>query len=286
MTRRLAIIAALLVTVVGLACAPALADVQSVYHGGTYFGSVIVEPGQIVRGDLIVMGGDATIEGVVDGDVNVLGGSVYERPGATITGQVNALGGDVASVVVPWSEMPQYQVTQRHDYKLLWHVAQDVVAILFFLVFPLRTKIALDRLERHPGLCAGIGLLGWVAVIPLAVLLLFTVLLIPFIAVEAVVVIGGVFLGQAALSLLVGRRLCEIVSPRTTPSPFVALLVGLALVTAAELVPAVGIVVTTFVWLIGLGAAILAFTGESLINPPVAVQAPRPPLSGPPMPVG
>ena len=39
--------------------------------------------------------------------------------------------------------------------------------MLFFLIFPLRTRIALDRLERHPGLCSAVGLLGWGAVLPL-----------------------------------------------------------------------------------------------------------------------
>jgi hypothetical protein len=133
-------------------------------------------------------------------------------------------------------------------------------------------------------LCAAFGLVGWVAVLPIAVLLLCTILLIPFIAVEAVLVIAAVFLGKAALALLVGRRLCEVVSPATTPTPFVALVVGLALITAAELVPVLGAIVTAFVALIGLGAAILAFTGESLFGPTLAAPNSRPPISGPPMP--
>ena len=59
-----------------------------------------------------------------------------------------------------------------------------LVVVLFFLIFPVRTRIALDRLERHPGLCSAVGLLGWVAVLPLALLLLCTIVLIPFIVLE------------------------------------------------------------------------------------------------------
>ena len=44
--------------------------------------------------------------------------------------------------------------------------------------------------------------------------------------------------------------------------------------TAAELVPVIGILVTVFVLLIGMGAAILAFTGEPLVGH-------RPPRRGP-----
>jgi hypothetical protein len=52
--------------------------------------------------------------------------------------------------------------------------------------------------------------------------------------------------------------------------------VGLALITAAELVPVVGTLVLIFVGLIGLGATILSFAGDT-----VAGQ-----ISGPPMATG
>lgn len=288
MTSRLATIAFFAAIVFAALTAPALASVESVYHGGTYWGhDIIVEPGQVVKGDITVVGGDATIEGVVDGDIDIIGGNFDPRPGAIVTGQVNTVGGDVAGLVMPWSQPER----PSGDARLLWRIAWDVLAVLFFLVFPLRTRAALERLETHPGLCAAFGVLGWIAVVPLAVLLLCTILLIPFIAVEAVVVIAAVFLGKAALALLVGRRLCEVLSPKSTPSPFTALVAGLALITAAELVPVLGAIVTAFVLLIGLGAAILAFTGEHVIASAIPAAPspegpPRPPLSGPPMPVG
>src|SRR5579862_699868 len=182
------------------ACAPASAEVQSVDHGGNYVGSVIVEPGQVVHGDLNVMGGDATIEGEVDGDVNVVGGNIYQRPGSVITGETNSLGGDVADMVVPWSDQHRYRNPFDYDGKLVWKIVWDVVAVFFFLVFPLRTRMALTRLEQHPGVCAIAGVLGWIAVIPLAIVLVCTILLIPFVAVEFVAVVAAVFLGKAALA--------------------------------------------------------------------------------------
>ena len=117
------------------------------------------------------------------------------------------------------------------------------------------------------------GLLGCIAVIPLAVLLAITILLIPLIPLELVFVLAGVFLGTAALALLIGRRLCELLSPATTPSPLVALLVGIALITAAELVPVVGTLVLIFVGLIGLGATMLSFAGDAFAGPVAAPPA-------------
>jgi hypothetical protein len=268
-------IALLLFGALALVARPALADTQAIYHGGTYFGSVVVEPGQVVDGDLTVILGDATIEGIVEGDVNVVGGTYDPRPGGVVTGQVNQIGGAVTQAVVPWAPP---DTTYNYspflpDHRLLWRLSWNLLALLVFLIFPLRTRMVLDRLERHPGLCVAAGLIGCVAIIPLALLLAITILLIPLILLEMVFLLASAFLGTAALALLIGRRLCELISPKTTPSPLLALLSGLALITAAELVPVVGTLVVILVGLIGLGATILSFASESL----------GPPVSGPPM---
>lgn len=276
MKRHLTILLLCIAAAVGLSCAPARADSQAVYHGGTYFGSVVVEPGQVVEGDLTVIFGDATIAGIVEGDVNVIGGNYDPRPGGIVTGQINQLGGAVTQAVVPWAPAETTYNPFVPDHRLLWRLSWNVLALLVFLIFPLRTRMVLDRLERHPGLSVAAGVLGCVAVIPLAVLLAITILLIPLILLEFVFVLAGVFLGTAALALLIGRRLCELISPSTTPSPLVALLAGIVLITAAELVPVVGTLVLIFVGLIGLGATILSFAGENFAGQ----------ISGPPMATG
>jgi hypothetical protein len=280
-TPRLTIIAGFLFAALALPAGPALADTHAVYHGGTYFGSVVVEPGQVVDGDLNVIFGDATIAGVVEGDVNIVGGSYDPRPGGLVTGEVHDIGGAVTQAMVPWAPSDMGYSPFVPDHRLLWRLSWNLLALLVFLIFPLRTRMVLDRLERHPGLSVAAGLIGCVAVIPLAVLLAVTILLIPLIALEMVFLLASVFLGTAALALLIGRRLCELLSPATTPSPLVALLAGLALITAAEMVPVLGTLVLMLVGLIGLGATILSFAGESLSAP-----VNRPPISGPPMTAG
>ena len=289
MKPRVFILAALVLAALAFVPQPASARSRAVYHGGTYVGNVVVEPGQVVQGDLTVLFGDATVEGEVNGDVNVVGGNLYESPGATITGEVNTVGGEVAQSVIPWAPDPALHAATDTDYRLMWRIASDVLVLLFFLIFPLRTRIALERLEAHPGLAVVAGLIGWVAVIPLALLLLVTIILIPLVPVEFVLLIAGIFLGKAALALLVGRRMCEVMNPKTTPSPFLALIVGLALLTAAELVPVIGVLVTLFAGLVGLGAAILAFLGDHVVGPPTQLgpgPVPRTPIGGPPMPIG
>jgi hypothetical protein len=265
--------------------AVASAETHSVYHGGSYFGDVVVERGQVVEGDINVVGGNATIQGTVDGDVNVVGGSII-MDGGTITGQQHALGGEVVESVVPWWAPSNFAGPRvGTDSRVWWRVTWDVLILVFFLIFPVRTRMAVGRLEQHPAIATAAGLFGWVAVIPLAILLAFTVVLIPLIFVEAVLLVAAVFVGSAALALLIGRRFYEMLSPRTTPSPTVALILGLALLTAAQLVPVLGIFVTLLALMIGLGAVVMTFMPESPATAAGPIP-PRPTIGGPPMPVG
>lgn len=275
------------IAILAFSTGAAQAHTRSVYHGGTYMGSVWVEPGQVVDGDLNVLFGNATIEGTVNGDVNVVGGSVIERPGSSVGGHANAIGGEAIGSIVPWA--PSADADMGHaDWRLTWRIAWDVVVLVVFLIFPLRTRLALDRLEQHPGLAAAAGLFGWVAIIPLMILLAVTIVLIPLIPLELAALVAGIFIGKAALSLLIGRRFYELLQPNTTPSPVVALVIGLVLLTAAEMVPVIGILVSCMVGLVGLGAVILTFIRDQ--QPTFAGTfsqgtSARPPIGGPPMPV-
>jgi hypothetical protein len=130
--------------------------------------------------------------------------------------------------------------------------------LLVFLLFPLRMRLAHDRVEHNPGLAAVIGTGAAIAAIPLAVVLVISIVGIPLIALEIAALLGGVWLGTGAVALVVGRRLSELVLPSVTPSPLWALVLGLVVVSAAETVPFVGWSVTVMVWIMGLGAAILA----------------------------
>jgi hypothetical protein len=262
----------------------AMADPTSVDHGGTYVGSVVVEPGQVVDGDVDVVLGDATIDGTVNGDVNVLGGDIINH--GRITGQKHAVGGEVVDDFVPWASSSDSSYGGfLADHHLWWRITWDVVALVVFLIFPLRTRMALDRLEQHPAIATLAGLCGWVAVIPVSLLLLFSLILIPLIPVAFVLIVVASFVGNAALALLVGRRFYELIAPKVTPTPFLALVIGLVLLTAAELVPVLGIMVMLLIMLVGLGAVLLTFVPDWSV-PGAPGAPPRSAIGGPPMPVG
>lgn len=284
-TARIAVIFALMAIAAIALIAPASAKTVAVTHEGTYVGqNVRVAPDQVVDGNITVFGGDADIQGRVNGDVTTYGGTVNQEPGSVITGSTNSYGSAWAAWV-PWAY--GNSTIAHENEKLMVRLAYSVIVVLAFLIFPVRVRGALDRLEHHPGLSAAVGVLALVAVVPIAVLLFISFIGWPLIPVEFIAIFAGILIGQAALGLLIGRRLYELMRPHATPSPLAALILGLIVISAAEILPIVGGLVTGLVCLVGLGAAILAFVRETAfmsVGTPATASGPRPPIGGPPMP--
>ncbi|HZZ63997.1 MAG TPA: hypothetical protein VFE17_00735 [Candidatus Baltobacteraceae bacterium] len=280
---RLPLIAcAIAIGFIAAAAPAAAAQAQSITHGGTYFGDVAVGSDQVVDGDITVYGGSADVQGRVNGDITTYGGTVQPEPGSVITGSINQYGSAWMSWI-PWAPATSSMIAHE-DSKLMVRLTYSVVVVLAFLLFPVRVRTALDRVEHHPGLSAAVGVLALVATVPVAVLLFISLVGWPLIPLEIVAIFAGILIGQAALGLLIGRRLYELMRPSATPSPLGALVLGLIVISAAEIVPFIGGLVTALVCLVGLGATVLAFIREAaFMGPTMGQTAPRPPIGGPPM---
>jgi hypothetical protein len=110
---------------------------------------------------------------------------------------------------------------------------------------------------------------------------LLSIIGLPLIPLEIAALFVGLWIGNAAVALLIGRRLYELLHPRATPSPLGALAIGLVVTTAAEMLPVVGWAVSALVVLVGLGAALLAFVRETSFRSFVGAVGPAPPMAGP-----
>jgi hypothetical protein len=278
---RPAALIAVLLAVVGVAFAsPAQARGRD---GGEtqIFTDVYVAPDQTIDGDVNVVFGDAKIAGIVRGDCNTVFGQCTIVDGGHVLGQINSVTGDGVRTFLPWA-VGGYGLgaLAEQDHRLLVKLLSSAVVVLVFLLFPLRMRVALDRVERHPALSAAAGAVAAVLIVPVAILLIVSIIGIPLVVLEIAGLIAGVWIGTGAVALLVGRRLCELIMPASTPSPLVALVLGLVVVSAAEIVPLLGWAVTALVWLVGLGSAILSFVRSTQLD-----TAPhRVPIGGPPMP--
>ncbi len=262
----IAALAAIALLIGLLAATVTSASARTYNHGKTvWFNDTTIAEDDEVRGDLDIVFGSVTCEdgATIDGSVRTFFGTFEQRDGCKVGGRVSdAFGSGAVDAFVPWLGAPgEDLVAQNRSFfkKLAW----DVVVIFAFLLFPLRVRVALDRVERHPGLCAVAGTGALVAALPIAVLLLLSILGIPFVPLEIAALFAGLWIGHAAVALLIGRRFYELLRPHTTPSPLGALLVGLVVVTAAQTLPVVGWAVTALVVLVGLGAALLACVRET-----------------------
>ena len=284
MNGRLIALFATLFVVAGLAhAAPASARG---HDGGEtkIFTDVYVAPGETVDGDVNVVFGDAKIAGIVTGDCNAVFGQCQLLDGGEVRGSLNSVTNEGVRALVPWTASRDrgFGAIAEQDHHLVSKLLSSAIVILIFLLFPLRMRVALDRIERHPGLSAATGAIAAVAIIPIGILLLVSIIGIPLIPLEIAAIVAGVWIGTGAISLVVGRRLCELIMPTATPSPLLALIIGLVVVSAAEIVPLVGWAVTALVWLAGLGCAILSFIRSNSLETVVR----RAPIGGPPTTTG
>ncbi len=257
--RRLALLVFAFATCLGFTASAASA--QS--HEGkiVWFSNLELNDGDEIDGNLDVVFGTVTCDdgAQIHGDVHTFFGHFEQDDGCQIDGRV-ATAGDFESL--PWFG-PVATGNFAQDRGFFKKLAWDVVVAFAFLLFPLRVRIAMDRVEKHPGLSGITGAVVTVAALPICVLLALSVIGIPLIPIEAAVLCAGLWIGNAALGLLLGRRLYEMLRPTATPTPLAALAVGLVVITAAESLPVVGWAVFAVVALVGLGAAILAFVRES-----------------------
>lgn len=243
----------------------------------TVFSDVYVAPGETVAGDVNVVFGDVKVAGIVTGDCNTVFGQCDVLDGGRVGGKINSFNNDGLRALLPWAASRDrgFGALAEQDHHLISKLWSSAIVLLIFLLFPLRMRVALARVERHPALAAATGALAAIAIIPIGIVLLVSIIGIPLIALEAAAIIAGVWIGTGAIALLVGRRLSELVMPAATPSPFVALILGLVVVSAAEIVPLIGWAVSALVWLVGLGCAILSFVRSTSLD---AVH--RPAISG------
>jgi hypothetical protein len=279
---RLGTLLAILASLVVLVCAqPAAAHGRD---GGKtqVFDNVYVAPGETVAGDVDAVFGNVEVAGTVTGDCNTVFGKCTVDDGGRVGGKINGVDNDVVRAFVPWAllhDRDGFGALADQDRRLIGKLFGSVIVLLIFLVFPLRMRVALDRVERHPALSAAAGAIAATLVVPIAIVLLVSVIGIPLILLEIVGLVVFVWIGTGAIALLVGRRLCELVVSSSTPSPLVALILGLVVVSAAEIMPFVGWAVTALVWLVGLGSAILSFFRTTLLDSALH----RSPVGGPPM---
>ena len=235
----------------------------------------------------IALGGDVIVQGVVEGDVAAIGGSVIQLEGARINGDVMVVGGTYrhadeqplrgpgAQTIIYSGYELELRNLMRNPKDLLaphWsagYIGFRIVAILFWFIVSLALTAAMPgtisrgitRLQLTSLRVAIIGFLGAAAIGPGAILSL-RYLPTPISAVVGLMVlllilVAGLF-GRVMIYAATGRWLQRKFVKGSKNSEAVALLLGSAFWISLSSLPYVWPFVVTVIWVISLGLALTA----------------------------
>ena len=246
-------------------------------------GDILIEDGTTIR-NAVTVGGDVAVYGQVDGDVVSIGGLVIIAPSGIVLGNAVSLGGSVrkergalieGAIVetdieldIPWVVAPNDWNWGR-DWnweRIVWGVR--ILALLGLLVLALVLVLMLPKpfaavgevISAHVLWTVFWGFLGTALIGPVALLLVLSFVGIAVIPLALVALTSAYFLGYIAIAQLAGRRLFAAVRKPGQPM-ILEVVLGLLVLAAIGLIPALGWLFTGIVLLTGLGG-VLVFVSQ------------------------
>lgn len=234
-----------------------------------------------VQGDAVSLGGDVTLgpKSWVEGDVVAMGGSIHRDEGAVVDGEVQSLGGAVIGQAVKESvkELRGKHPADHghHDESsgialfLVWFMVLFGVGFVTNLFAPNRMKLVQEEIRRKPLKSGLLGFLGAIALAPLSILLMITLIGIPL----AILVLWPAALlayaiGFTAVASEIGLRLPFFRGRKTQA---LVLAIGLLLLLVVAQIPVLGPLAVVMLGFIGFGAIISTRFGFGRTPPgPVA----------------
>lgn len=243
---------------------------------------VTIEEGTKVH-NVLSIGGQVTVDGVVENNIVAMGGSVVLTRTAVVGGDVFALGGIIvrgrgAEVHGNLTEINADDISAAIANALSeewegWSWIFAVISISIFLgvllitiltifLIPKPIRLISSAIKEKPYKVTAWGLAGLVLVVPLAVLLAVSVVGIVLIPLEMTIVLCAVLLGFIAVSQLVGRKLFTILK-RHDQSMMRETIWGLIVLWLIGWIPYVGWMVKMCAIVLGLGGVLLTRFGTN-----------------------
>jgi hypothetical protein len=246
-------------------------------------GSVTVPEGQTVD-SAVAFGGSLTVNGTVEGDATAFGGNVHLGPHANVKGKAIAFGGSVVREDGAQVGGQQLSFGDRHVGSVLAEGLREGVAnvqtepeisdshpmsriafflmefvlcfglgFLFLMFVPQPMKQIEGELRRDWLRCGATGFLGTLAVVPLSLLLLISVVGILVLPVLWVGLVLAVCMGYTAIANEIGIKVPVLRGKKTQAT---VLAVGTVVLLLVSRLPVLGPLALILVGMLGLGAII------------------------------
>ena len=243
---------------------------------------VTIEEGQKVR-NVLVIGGQVTIDGVVENHVVVVSGSIVLTNSAIVGGNVIDIGGIVvrgrgSEIHGNLTEINSDDISAAISNALSdewegWSWIFAIVSISIFIGVLILTMLIVHFIPKPISVISTVikdmpikvifwGILGMILVVPLAVLLAVSVVGIVLIPLELTIVLCAVILGFIAVSQLVGRKLFAILK-RHDQSMIRETIWGMMILWIIGWIPYVGWMLKVFAVVLGFGGVLMTRFGTS-----------------------
>jgi hypothetical protein len=227
--------------------------------------------------DVVAIGGDIRIYGMVRGDAVAVGGSVYLEEDAEVHGDAVAVGGDIYEEEGSYVRGDIVEVDAfnwgglRHGFhfggshfwgwpwgfKVLGFIGCLALGLILAVLLPKQLDAVSGRIRKTPLPVLGYGFIGILLVVPVLIVLAISIVGILLIPIElAAVVFFGLF-GYYAVARVIGDKLSQSLG-KETPVVLLSLLLGLILLGIVDIIPFFGDLVGTVAVVMGFGAVLMA----------------------------
>ncbi|HSL93295.1 MAG TPA: hypothetical protein VK905_01680 [Bacillota bacterium] len=221
---------------------------------------VTLDANSLITNNVVVFGGNATIRGQVQENVVVIFGNIYLESGSVVRGDaVAVLGavvrqgdaqvyGESVSVDMASLNLRDWRFSgMRWPMHSAWRGPASIWRVFWVVMLGLVVMWAAPRVvsgvsvavTADPVKSVLYGLLSYLALVPLTIIMLISLLGIPLIPLFWSAVAVGRLVGQVALGLIAGRYILRQ-TETGGQSPTVAAVIGLLVLGVITLIPVLG----------------------------------------------
>jgi hypothetical protein len=269
-------------------------DCKGEHHQPSFGGTIVVDTGEVVcgdltsfggtvaingevRGDVVSFGGEVVIAGTVDGNVDIYGGTVTLQSGSDVRGDLNLYAGGWARG--DGSQLNGALIDHTRHIELLFFSSSEfhfpfwpiltwiVLGLLLTRLLPEHVMFVRTTAASRPRRSFFIGLLSALLALPVVVVLIALILTIPVAIIVALGLIIAWAFGTVAIGWLVGEHVLRMIAPHRNTRPF-QVVVGLTVLVLAGSLPYIGNWISIGAGLLGLGAVFLSRFGTRLYSQP------------------
>ncbi len=228
--------------------------------------------------DAVAIGGNVTVDGIVEHDAVAVAGSVFLGSKAVVGRNVVSVGGaiektegavvrgDLTEVSIPGMSSVLRSVSWPSWEQLWWvfgiisfvaFIGFLALALVIVAVFPKPVGLISAAVEDSPLRVALWGLLGVLLIVPFAIFLAVSLVGIVLIPLEMFIVVCAFLVGYIAVAQLIGKKIITALRRSDQPMLWEAFW-GLIILWVIGWVPILGWLLKAVAALLGLGGVIAA----------------------------